>query len=632
MVKSGHNDKLLQTKVESGLSSKLGDDEDDDDDCGTFQQIPKEKISSISLTKSCDHQNQRVCHRKTTATTTTSVAERLWDGILQLNSSITVSAVAFFKSGEKMPDVKWSEFVEVKGKVKLDAFEKYIQDLPRSRNRGLMVISLRWKEGSSESGLAGMKKVANGYKQGERIGFAQLAPGVDLYICPRSNTIITILARHGFFKGMVAIEDNQDSLIGCVVWRRIRAFSDFVAKKSGKNYSLTEQSLDSTFHSSDENFVDKNLACKKPVQESIPVALAKNCTTLEIAGSNQIEIMNSESSEVQLELQYCSTGANLLQKPSILSSTSVSAGSKTSPLATLVCSMGQSPEAPLTHNLRTEKTELGLGVQIPAFSHALMKGHVSTPDDDDDDLPEFDFGCRSRTLRYKSSDAVIFDKKLPTEGYKNVDVPFRSEIPTVQSIPAFTKRRMEKFNLPGISVDAIAKLPPLKKVSMRDFVPALPILEEHTVPSRAIKMPTTATADQPPNNLFNDDDDDMPEWRPPHIGLHKQSVPQSPSRTSISIPSKTRSSTLESSYYGHPSPLLPSLPADNPSFSTQAFPCVNRFPSNFLINPAQPRPLNEFIQRAPTSLMGFNTNPVLRLPPNPFEVKFPIHPTGWRPL
>jgi hypothetical protein len=45
----------------------------------------------------------------------------------------------FLCSGEKMPDLKWSEFLEVKGKVRLEAFEKYVQDLPRSRNRGLMV-------------------------------------------------------------------------------------------------------------------------------------------------------------------------------------------------------------------------------------------------------------------------------------------------------------------------------------------------------------------------------------------------------------------------------------------------------------------------------------------------------------
>ncbi|KAF2318100.1 hypothetical protein GH714_041445 [Hevea brasiliensis] len=109
------------------------------------------------------------------------VAENLWDGSLQLNSSITVSAIASFKSGEKMPACKWPNFVEVKGKVRLEAFEKYIQDLSRSRNRGLMVISLHCKGGSSKSGLAGMKEVAKGYKKGERVGLAQLCQGIDLY-------------------------------------------------------------------------------------------------------------------------------------------------------------------------------------------------------------------------------------------------------------------------------------------------------------------------------------------------------------------------------------------------------------------------------------------------------------------
>lgn len=38
-----------------------------------------------------------------------------------------------------MLDFSWSESVEVRGKVRLEAFEKYVQDLPRSRSRGLMV-------------------------------------------------------------------------------------------------------------------------------------------------------------------------------------------------------------------------------------------------------------------------------------------------------------------------------------------------------------------------------------------------------------------------------------------------------------------------------------------------------------
>ncbi|KAH9297143.1 hypothetical protein KI387_028825, partial [Taxus chinensis] len=107
--------------------------------------------------------------------------EKLWEGCLQLNAYIAVMALAFFKSGAKFQANNWSKFVEVKGRVRLDAFEKFLQELPLSRNRALMVISIRWKVGSSNVGFSGMQEVANSYKQGERVGFAELAPGVDLY-------------------------------------------------------------------------------------------------------------------------------------------------------------------------------------------------------------------------------------------------------------------------------------------------------------------------------------------------------------------------------------------------------------------------------------------------------------------
>ncbi|KAH9608150.1 hypothetical protein KSS87_008069 [Heliosperma pusillum] len=66
-------------------------------------------------------------------------AEWLWDGTLQLSSTVVVSAIAFFKSGERMLDFSWCGSMEVKGKVRLEAFEKYVQDLPRARSRGLML-------------------------------------------------------------------------------------------------------------------------------------------------------------------------------------------------------------------------------------------------------------------------------------------------------------------------------------------------------------------------------------------------------------------------------------------------------------------------------------------------------------
>jgi hypothetical protein len=39
-------------------------------------------------------------------------------------------------------------------------------------------------------------------------------------VCPRNDTIITILAKNGFINGKKAIEENKHSFIGCVVWRK----------------------------------------------------------------------------------------------------------------------------------------------------------------------------------------------------------------------------------------------------------------------------------------------------------------------------------------------------------------------------------------------------------------------------
>lgn len=64
--------------------------------------------------------------------------------LVNLFSSIKFKCLIFkcvieLCSGEKMSNVKWSEYVEVKGRVKLHDFEKYIQELPRSCKKRLMV-------------------------------------------------------------------------------------------------------------------------------------------------------------------------------------------------------------------------------------------------------------------------------------------------------------------------------------------------------------------------------------------------------------------------------------------------------------------------------------------------------------
>lgn len=42
-------------------------------------------------------------------------------------------------SGEKTSTKEWASSLEIKGRVRLDAFEKFLQELPKSRSRAVMV-------------------------------------------------------------------------------------------------------------------------------------------------------------------------------------------------------------------------------------------------------------------------------------------------------------------------------------------------------------------------------------------------------------------------------------------------------------------------------------------------------------
>ncbi|KAG8043716.1 hypothetical protein GUJ93_ZPchr0458g22822 [Zizania palustris] len=106
-----------------------------------------------------------------------SVYESLWNGTIQLSSTAKVSVVAFFKRNMDLLDIG------------SNSFKTLVQ-------------------------------VAENFEVSQKVGFADICDGYSLYVCPRSDAVITILAKCGFFKGMSAVDTNQDSLMGCIVWRR----------------------------------------------------------------------------------------------------------------------------------------------------------------------------------------------------------------------------------------------------------------------------------------------------------------------------------------------------------------------------------------------------------------------------
>ncbi|KAE9608353.1 hypothetical protein Lal_00025827 [Lupinus albus] len=496
----------------------------------------------------------------------------LWDGCLMLNSSVTVSAVAIFKSGEKMSGVTWSESIKVKGKVKLDDFEKYIQDLPRSRNRRLMVVSLCWKEGSSKLALAGMKKVAKRYQECERVGFAELSPGVVLYVCPRTETIITILAKYGFFKGKSAIEQNKDAMIGCVVWRRNQINLKPVELKSERCPHQVAASKMSPIHLPSESLESPG----------------KNCTTLDAKQNDRIKRdKNFPTSSEAITSQ---------PTPSILPS--APAGSEIS-----------HPDPGNQHVSMEQTLKLHSCVEKSGEEqqdlNSTMQRHVSVPHEirkqplpivHSEDLPEFDYGTscgnKSQALTNRALDFLTLNQNLPGKGFRHMDgsLPLTTA-PTLNSCPTSHKKRLGNLSHQELSSDD-DKIPPQKKFCGLGNISSLPpVVDEQ---SRATWMPYSTTVASRAKNLFADDDD-MPEWCPPDVNLRKQSLHVTNHSSNFPV---TRGQKLI-----HP---VHSAPAQNhPPFSTQ-IPHFAFYPFHGPVRPAQPRPSNLYNVQSQSSSMQMN--------------------------
>ncbi|XP_009151083.1 uncharacterized protein LOC103874412 isoform X1 [Brassica rapa] len=147
--------------------------------------------------------------------------EHIWEGILQLSASSVVSVTGIFKSGEKAKTSEWPTMVEVKGRVRLSAFGKFVQELPLSRSRVLMVINVVCKDGISQSQRDSLFEVAKSYVADQRVGYAEPTSGVELYLCPSRGETLDLLSKV-ISKDHLDEAKSSDSigLIGLVVWRR----------------------------------------------------------------------------------------------------------------------------------------------------------------------------------------------------------------------------------------------------------------------------------------------------------------------------------------------------------------------------------------------------------------------------
>ncbi|KAK4277120.1 hypothetical protein QN277_015168 [Acacia crassicarpa] len=198
---------------------------------------------------------------KTSVSTMISKSEFAWQGMLQLNISTTHSVISIFKSGEKTSLKDWAGFLEIKGRVRLDAFEKFLQELPMSRTRAIMVMHFVSKEDCPENEKPILREVADSYILDERVGFAEPAPGVELYFCPPHNKTVEMLSKILPMEQIEAVNSIDYGLIGINVWRKTHSTSTISPTSSSHHKHSSKKQYLSTRRQQDTN-VNGNLAPK----------------------------------------------------------------------------------------------------------------------------------------------------------------------------------------------------------------------------------------------------------------------------------------------------------------------------------------------------------------------------------
>lgn len=204
--------------------------------------------------------------------------------------------------------------------------------------------------------------------------------GTDLYICPRSDPIITILAKYGFFKGMSVLDDKPDSMIGCVVWRKNRPSTPIGNTSDGKSSPNSVEALNSPPGFSTKQSTEKELSPeKKPTPESSQPEEPLTLPLITASAEVDHTVGNSSSTSSPLLNPVVSVLCNLVRKRNFEDDDlpefdfGVSCV-KSTPVT--------KPVNPVSHKLYNSPL-----TQLPNLEQSSKKAKIF--DDDDDDMPEW---------------------------------------------------------------------------------------------------------------------------------------------------------------------------------------------------------------------------------------------------
>ncbi|KAK8644812.1 hypothetical protein V6N13_118679 [Hibiscus sabdariffa] len=214
------------------------------DPLDTMPNKPDNIESSNLKSDSVAKPNDNATKKESVVAVSPLKGERVWEGMLQLNVSSMTSVICIFKSGEKTTTKDWPGLLDIKGRVRLDAFEKFLQELPMSRSRAVMVVHVVCKEGSTESERGSLLEAADSYILDGRVGFAEASSGVEIYFCPPYAKTLERLTKILPKDQLQALNAIDNGLIGVVVWRRAQLISP--NSTSHQKYTSKKQHFTST--------------------------------------------------------------------------------------------------------------------------------------------------------------------------------------------------------------------------------------------------------------------------------------------------------------------------------------------------------------------------------------------------
>lgn len=457
---------------------------------------------------------------------------------------------------------------------------------------------------------------------------------------------------------MAAVEDDKDSLIGCVVWRKNRTSSNSVSKSSEKmKFLMSEQQMDSASDST----------ISRPVEISSPLP---NATEAEENGAVPIKTQSAgnstllvsdrrspcvgESMSTQITDSQAGNNPDKVDDFHVIDVCPKLMTTPNAPFTSVALPTASKPYSksllqPLRSSLKSEIPSINVAEPKKIDPHmGLLEPHQQrSASPEDDDLPEFDFstacglsqGPVSKLLlpsnKHLFSDAPEPNMQFGVEGIRNIGGATPQALTIIRSMEAISSRQTSHATtLGGLPTDAHHGIPlPRKQAECNSQVSGLSIAREMHAPlgsgnPTTVKPENEVAAIQgidsriPHKNVW-DDDDDMPEWCPPDLGQRIQPLAME---------------TIGLSNLSHVPP-VPPLPPNSmslhPSLS-QGFPphlnfgLVGQNPGIAAVMPQKTRPIAGFAQSGPSYSPSFNPNKPLR-PQHPlFDVKLPIKPVDWR--